>query len=204
MTWRDCKKIILQRMFLPCDGNFEEDASIATYINAMPAAANEALLLLASEGIFNREVYVLTRDGSVTDQNEYDLSILCNRYHSLIEDEIYFTDSAGRRLTNDFVLENGTLFCPKGGLFGTWTLYYNAYPEPITSATDDNATLLLEPEVCMLLPLYVASQLYKDDDLAFSVQYRNEFEAAKESILAARKKKYGKNANAFVSVTGWV
>ena len=31
-------------------------------------------------------------------------------------------------------------------------------------------------EACIILPLYMASQLYKDDDITLATTYRNEFE----------------------------
>lgn len=83
---------------------------------------------------------------------------------------------------------------------GTYTVYYKAYPSHITLDTSDDYELALDPEVATLLPMYMASQLYKDDDNSISTVYRNEWEVAFERL--------SQNSNAphkeeFVSESGW-
>lgn len=83
---------------------------------------------------------------------------------------------------------------------GTYTVYYKAYPSHITLDTPDDYELALDPEVATLLPMYMASQLYKDDDNSISTVYRNEFEVAFERL--------SQNSNAphkeeFTSESGW-
>lgn len=83
---------------------------------------------------------------------------------------------------------------------GVYTIYYKAYPTQLTLDTDDDYELSLDPEVAVLMPLYMASQLYKDDDNSISTVYRNEFEVAFERL--------SQNSNAphkeeFVSESGW-
>jgi hypothetical protein len=83
---------------------------------------------------------------------------------------------------------------------GTYTVYYKAYPSHITLETPDDYELALDPEVATLLPMYMASQLYKDDDNSISTVYRNEWEVAFERL--------SQNSNAphkeeFTSESGW-
>ena len=83
---------------------------------------------------------------------------------------------------------------------GLYTVYYKAYPTQITLDTPDEYEFPLDPEVVALIPLYMASQLYKDDDLSTSTIYRNEFSAAFDLLK--------QNANAphkeeFESESGW-
>ncbi len=83
---------------------------------------------------------------------------------------------------------------------GAYTVYYKAYPTQITLDTSDDYELPLDPEVVVLMPLYMASQLYKDDDNSISTVYRNEWEVAFERL--------SQNSNAprreeFVSESGW-
>ena len=47
---------------------------------------------------------------------------------------------------------------------GIYVIHYRAYPQKITLETPDDYELSLDPEVEALVPLYMASQLYKDDD----------------------------------------
>ena len=58
----------------------------------------------------------------------------------------------------------------------------------------------LDPEVAAILPLYMASQLYKDDDNAIATVYRNEFEVARESL--SQKANVSKREE-FISESGW-
>lgn len=54
--------------------------------------------------------------------------------------------------------------------------YTKIIPEKITENTDNSYELELEEDACVILPLYMASELYKDDDITLSTVYRNEFE----------------------------
>ena len=60
--------------------------------------------------------------------------------------------------------------------------------------------MALDPEVEALIPLYMASQLYKDDDNAIATVYRNEFEVGRDALsqgaLIPKKEK-------FVTSSGW-
>ena len=68
-------------------------------------------------------------------------------------------------------------------------------------ATDDDYILPVDPEVAAIMPLYMASQLYKDDDNSIATTYRNEFEVARDALSqwanVQRKEE-------FTSITGWV
>lgn len=83
---------------------------------------------------------------------------------------------------------------------GTYTVYYKAYPQQITLETSDDYELSLDPEVATLLPLYMASQLYKDDDNSISTVYRNEFEVAFDRLS---QKANAPHKEEFVSESGW-
>lgn len=52
----------------------------------------------------------------------------------------------------------------------------------ITDETDPDFVLELPENACVLIPLYIASQLYKDDDVAQATAYRNEFEAGLDDL----------------------
>ena len=85
-----------------------------------------------------------------------------------------------------------------GNKYGNYLLEYQNYPIKITNETLDTEEIELEKETAALIPLYIASQLYKDDDIAIATTYRNEFEAAVENtfkIIDDLK---------FVSKTGWL
>ena len=83
---------------------------------------------------------------------------------------------------------------------GIYVIHYRAYPQHITLDTPDTEELSLDPEVAALIPLYMASQLYKDDDNSIATVYRNEFEVGREALsqgaLIPKKEK-------FIPSSGW-
>lgn len=83
---------------------------------------------------------------------------------------------------------------------GVYVIHYRAYPQEITLETPDTYEMSLDPEVKALVPLYMASQLYKDDDNAIATVYRNEFEVGRDALsqgaLVPKKEK-------FVTSSGW-
>lgn len=44
--------------------------------------------------------------------------------------------------------------------------------------------LTLPEDACVLIPLYIASQLYKDDDISQATAYRNEFEVGLTDLIS--------------------
>lgn len=84
---------------------------------------------------------------------------------------------------------------------GIYVIHYRAYPQHITLETPDNTELVLDPEVAALIPLYMASELYKDDDVSLAQIYRNEFEVGREALsqgaLIPKREK-------FIPSSGWV
>jgi hypothetical protein len=83
---------------------------------------------------------------------------------------------------------------------GIYVIHYRAYPQKITLETPDTYEMSLDPEVEALVPLYMASQLYKDDDNAIATVYRNEFEVGRDALsqgaLIPKKEK-------FIPSSGW-
>lgn len=128
---------------------------------------------------------------------------LIEDYYQLAEDDIYYINPSNEptyiAATKIYQEANNTLVLRRDQP-GTYRVYYKAYPEQIDLTTADEYELPLDPEVATLLPLYMASQLYKDDDNAIATVYRNEFEVAFERL------QNGSNIprkEEFVSSTGW-
>ena len=115
---------------------------------------------------------------------------------------IYFEGENPRYIKTDEVYQEGdkTLIFDSD-VPGNYIVYYNALPVSITAGTEDDYELPLDREVAALLPLYMASQLYKDDDVAIATQYRNEFEVGFERLKNAEPS--GK-AERITSESGWI
>ena len=67
-----------------------------------------------------------------------------------------------------------------------------------TEETTDDDEFNIDPEIAVIIPLYMASQLYKDDDISIATVYRNEFEVALENYYSEI------NDLKFVSKSGWL
>ena len=79
-------------------------------------------------------------------------------------------------------------------------LAYQAKAPRLTEDTPEGWLLPLEEDACALLPLYIAGQLYKEDDLQLATYYMNEFETGLYALAPADK---GVLADAFTSESGW-
>lgn len=133
---------------------------------------------------------------------KYKLKELTPDFYMLNTTEIYFEgNSIPYTQTQNYWQEGNTVLVLDREEIGNYTIYYKAYPEQITSDTPDDYELPIDEEVAVLLPLYMASQLYKDDDNALATTYRNEFEVAFERL---RNKANTPSAGEFISKTGWI
>ena len=123
-------------------------------------------------------------------------------FYQLAPAELYNLGDSG----NDYIVGNDyfqeadkTLVIPRDKT-GIYVIHYRAYPQQISLTTPDDFELSLDPEVAALIPLYMASQLYKDDDNAIATVYRNEFEVGRDALsqgpLIPKKEK-------FVTSSGW-
>lgn len=193
MTWGEAVLITLQKVFAVSGAKAEINDTTSPYIAAMPHAANEALSLLAVCGKY------IVRCMEVSAQEadcRLKLKETAADFYSLRENEVFLRDTACDCFTliggNEIILHQA----------GSWCIYYNAYPQKITPDTADSHELGLDPEAAVLVPLYMASQLYKDENAEIATMYRNEFEAGREALLYRDVPKCG--GMGFVSVRRWI
>jgi len=137
-----------------------------------------------------------------TDKVKYDMSVLAPDFYMIDPQGIFYEGSYQQYLqTTDFYQEGTKTLVLDRDMIGNFTVYYRAYPEQITPETDDEYELPIDPEVYVLLPLYMASQLYKDDDNGIATAYRNEFEVGFDRLVNSA------NLSAFeefTSESGWI
>lgn len=133
-------------------------------------------------------------------EKRYELRTLATDFYKLKE-IIYqggFNDSRYEK-TSNFHLEGDSTLVLNGFNKGSWKVTYYAYPQTITKTTPDDTVLALDPEVVALLPLYMASQLFKDDDIGLATQWRNEFEVARGELRPTENR----GTVEFISESGW-
>lgn len=228
MNWKDLKLAVLQKVFAVSDGKVVLDDTTREYLTAMPGAANEGLQLLATAGRFiKKKVVIIQKENATETQtvsgslhipcgaengiveravgtgwSRYDLSELTEDFYSLDADGVYFEGDGVYCRPADWTMEARRVFVLPAEKAGQWTLWYNAYPPELGLDTPDSYELPLYPEVAALLPLYIASQVYKDDDVSIAVQYRNEFEVGRDALLGASQRGHMGRDN-WRSTTGW-
>lgn len=137
-----------------------------------------------------------------TEKVKYDMIAIAPDFYMIDPQGIYFEGAYQKYLqTSDFYQEGTKTLVLDRDMIGSFTIYYRAYPEQITADTLDTDELPLDPEVYALLPLYMASQLYKDDDNGIATAYRNEFEVGFDRLVnSANLSAYEE----FTSESGWI
>ncbi len=137
-----------------------------------------------------------------TKKVKYDMVALAPDFYRIDPQGIFYEGANQTYLqTSEFYQEGTKTLVLDRDMVGSFTVYYRAYPEQITKDTEDTYELPIDPEVYALLPLYMASQLYKDDDNGIATSYRNEFEVGFERLVnSANLSAYEE----FTSESGWI
>ncbi len=196
MTLGELKIETLKKMYLnskPIDienlDKYKDDKKYHTYLNMFNQALNEGLIICMRRGREILKTHEIICDGTTT---LYNLKELIPDYYKLYKFVVFGKENNLYKLVTDEIIE-----IPKLEKNDKVTIIYEAYPELVDTNTTDDTEIKNHIENLMILPLYIASQLYKDDDIAQATMYRNEFEAQVDN-------KYSKDNNSqFVSVYGW-
>lgn len=115
----------------------------------------------------------------------YDLRELVTDFYNLFDNSIVY-ENGGRPYylnTTDYYRESDHILVLPSDKPGMYTVYYHAYPTQITALTDDDYVMAIDPELAVLLPIYMASVLYMDDDNGLATSYRNYFETGLSDLI---------------------
>lgn len=116
-----------------------------------------------------------------TKKQRYELRTLIPDFYDIMSVE-YEKEGRKGQYNSDYTLEEDSILIIDSKLEGNFIITYKAYPAKITSTTADTYRFTIPSEMIAILPLYIASELYKDDDAAIATQYRNQFEAELDGI----------------------
>lgn len=183
MKWKDIKLATLQKMFSAEGNNIPSDDSTRDYLAGMPYTANEGLMMMCTD----KRHIVKSVDIDNTMGEPVGGFLRC-KMRELATDfyefsgEVYYTEGSGHKRTQAYRTEAQDVLVLPMTFNGVYTVYYNAFPETITSTTEDEYELKAPVDVQVLLPLYMASQLYKEDDNGIATSLRNEFEVAYDRL----------------------
>lgn len=206
-TWKQIKMECLGLLFSRTDGGnlvLLDDVDVQDYVNEMADAANYALRDLADVARPIVQCVEITQDGTRDGFIRYDLRLLAEDFMRLIPDRV-LREANGTygRYEGYFQEGPGALVFP-GRDAGRFRVFYRAYPQPVTAETPDHMTFALAAEALDLVPIYMASRLYKDDDIAVATNYLNEYQVRRAELAQTATDGLDDSALCgFISVTGW-
>ena len=216
MTWGDCKLSALRTMFSNEGAAINIDDSNQDYVYAMAGKANEALQQLVSVGRPLLKQFSITVALGVDEEaTESKLTLPAAEvlYKLQLEhylprfrciDQLMLESGGVYDRAEEWSLEGDNVLVLPGNIAGTYTLWYAAYPQTITNDTPDTEILDVHPEAAVLIPLYIAAELYKEDELAMATMFRNEFEDGLEKLRQAyRESGNGFRGGVVRNTTGW-
>lgn len=216
MTWGEVKLIALQTMFSNEGAVINTDDSNQDYVNAMPGKANEAMHQLAMVARpLLKQFQIRVALGAEETQTETELTLpTTGARHRLnlttymprfrAVDRLMLESGGVYDEAEDWSLEGDNVLVIPGNVAGIYTIWYAAYPQKIKSDTPDSEKIDLPEEAAALIPLYIAGELYKEDELAMATMFRNEFEDGMEKIRQAYQESGSGYRNGYVrNTTGW-
>ena len=200
-TWGDIVIATCRKMFLNKDAitvadlpDLIDDRNYSTYINMAPDVMNELMVILNNRVLINIDTITIKLDDAnlekylindnsafVFDIKEYMKDNEIDNYlyteviqHTYIKrDNLLFEEQDGKLYIDKRFMDRNSL---------TLTIKYRIIPERFTTTTPWSTLIDLPYNICSIVPLYLASELYKDDDISMSTAYRNQFETALDYI----------------------
>lgn len=218
MTWGDIKLIALQTMFSNEGPALSVDDINQEYLYAMPGKANEAMQQIAAVGRpILKEWHIKIAEGAdeaVTEnmltlpaaENRYKIrvSFYVPRFRCIDRGQVMLDDGDIYDVAEDWSLEGDDVLVIPGNVEGEYTVWYRAYPQTITAQTPDEEAIDMPPDAAALIPLYIAAELYKEDELAMATVLRNEYEDGLQKLQAAwQAGTMSMRAEGVRNTTGW-
>lgn len=200
-TWGDIVVATCRKMFLNKDAitvadlpDLIDDRNYSTYINMAPDVMNELMVILNNRVLINIDSMTLNLQDTLMEnylENSFDAYVFdIHKYmtdneitnylyteviqHTYIKkDNLLFEEQDGKLYIYKKFMDRNSL---------TLTIKYRIIPERFTTATPWNTLIDLPYNICSIIPLYLASELYKDDDISLATSYRNQFETELDYI----------------------
>ena len=200
-TWGDIVIATCRKMFLNKDAitvadlpDLIDDRNYSTYINMAPDVMNELMVILNNRVLINIDTITIKLDDAnlekyliddnsafVFDIKEYMKDNEIDNYlyteviqHTYIKrDNLLFEEQDGKLYIDKRFMDRNSL---------TLTIKYRIITERFTTTTPWSTLIDLPYNICSIVPLYLASELYKDDDISMSTAYRNQFETELDYI----------------------
>ena len=128
-----------------------------------------------------------------------DLKTVTKDFYRLVTTDVVKEKDDSYIKFKDYEWEGDSTLILDGLTEGNYKVHYFAYPKEITAETPDDYELELDPEVAALLPVYIAAELYEDDDSSMAYYFREQYNEAKQRLVPTQT--HGKAK--FVDRWGW-
>lgn len=170
------------------------DESIFTKYKGIISNEEDKPVVLEFDGdsAFLRKNVAVYNDSYASEEDVYEISEMKIFDMSEITADFFKFDSEnsvicdGDNTAYGFMGEK--IFCVNGLKSGVWKVPYIAYPQLVTAETPDNQVINLPENLCGIIPYYIASELYLEDDSGLCVGWRNKFEAElREFVINGRR-----------------
>lgn len=199
MNWGQIQLESLKKMFLNKDDlrvseldEYKKDKKYKTYLYSMPQACNEAINYILENGKPRVESYKLKYKNNTFKYNLNNIIPNFKRIYQIVYDgknkPNWYVEGNNVLVINDWNPDNGDI-----------TIYYEKYLDLITSSTRASTKIDLDNQLVSLIPLYIAGELYKEDDIQLSTIYMNEFITNVSNITG---KDFNPNPTEVISVYG--
>lgn len=200
ITWKELQETCLRKMDSLDGAALAKDSNNAAYLYGMPAAANEALMLLATNGRYWKKLLTITQgEGETATKGEplggflaYDLRQLAEGFYCI--DKIKRASGTDYGTYSGYMMEGDHVLLLPAEDEGTFRVWYNAYPTRITAETAADFPIDLHEEAAHYVAHYMAGQLFKHDDISIAQIYMNEFFEWMERLAESGRKADGRNA----------
>ena len=200
-TWGDIVVATCRKMFLNKDAitvadlpDLIDDRNYSTYINMAPDVMNELMVILNNRVLINIDSMTLNlQDTLMENYLENSLDAYVFDIHKYMEDNEITNYLYTEVIQHTYIKRDNLLFEEQDGKLYidkrfmdrnslTLTIKYRIIPERFTTTTPWNTLIDLPYNICSIVPLYLASELYKDDDISLATSYRNQFETELDYI----------------------
>ena len=198
MTLGEIKTEALKLMYVRDNTDFDvselaalrEDENINLYLCNMPGSVNRCLSYIESRGVLPRKTRALifdekTEDGSIVRINPREV---IDDYYDI---ERVICESGGRYMGDCDYRTEGESLALRYDKDARYTLEYKPRCKRISAATEDDYELDLPDDIASLIPFYIKSELYRDDEPAEAGEARNWFEQSIAQLDRARESNSG-------------
>lgn len=166
--------------------DYYEDSNLNEYLYQMPESINRCFDRFLMDNVAPKAVVEIddeVYDVTVDDKNIYmtmNMTQIADYYR--IDRVIYINPSIVYHVDFDYIMEEDNLILAYQNGYGTYKVVYVKKMPYLTSTSADDDEIDLPGELLRLVPYFVKSDLFEEDEPNLAAAARNIFEASLASI----------------------